>query len=362
MPRTSVIMPVFNGATHLPAAIQSVRQQSVQDWELIIVDDGSTDQTALILESVKDQRVRVFRQQNTGSAAARNVGLDAAEGEFVVFLDSDDLLLPEMLESNARFLDSHPEFGVVYSDGYYCDESGRRLWKLSHFRAQNVTGRILETLVTSPLLGASSCAMIRRSTLADRAIRFDQSLRFGEDSDLFLRLAETESFGYNPVVSCMYRIHKSNQTLTGQNLRREDLGRIRLGLLRSASFASFTVKTRATLVHQLLFESFVDSPEEQRELTGSPAFRSLPDKERGRLLRLVGDHWIVRNWPTKGATAFLERASETDLSFKSRVIYLAARLSPALLRLALRTRQRVRELASPRGPVSPFQRFNSEST
>ncbi len=117
MPRISVILPVYNRPTMLVESVGSVLAQTFTDWEIIIVDDGSTDDTpAVAARLVAEHRPRIqyLRQANAGPGAARNTGLEAARGEFIQFLDSDDLLAPEKFARQVALLDAHPERGVCY--------------------------------------------------------------------------------------------------------------------------------------------------------------------------------------------------------------------------------------------------------
>src|SRR5678816_1429776 len=104
MPKVSVITPVYNGQSYIDTAINGLLSQTLQDWELIVVDDGSTDSTPQILEKFTDQRIRIIKQQNGGEARARNVGLHNVTGEYVAFLDADDFYFPTALEELSAFL------------------------------------------------------------------------------------------------------------------------------------------------------------------------------------------------------------------------------------------------------------------
>jgi glycosyltransferase involved in cell wall biosynthesis len=114
-PQVTVIIPTFNRARYLTEAIQSVLGQTFPDYELIVVDDGSTDGTAAVLEGFGDSRLRVLRQENHGISAAMNAGLRAAQGEYIARLDSDDVWFPNLLAYETRVLDSRPDIGVVYA-------------------------------------------------------------------------------------------------------------------------------------------------------------------------------------------------------------------------------------------------------
>ena len=117
-PVVSVIIPVFNGARHIREAVESVLRQTFKDFEFIIVDDGSVDDTKALLDAwIRDGKIQYFRQQNKGPAAARNLGMSHAVGKYFKFLDADDLLYPEQLERQVKFLsDKAPS--VISATGY----------------------------------------------------------------------------------------------------------------------------------------------------------------------------------------------------------------------------------------------------
>lgn len=114
MVKISVIIPAYNGDRFLAEAIESVLQQTEPDWEIIIVDDGSTDQTASVAQQY-GKTVRYFSQTNLGVAASRNLGLAAALGDYIAFLDQDDLFLPHKLAAQGELLDRNPDLGIVNS-------------------------------------------------------------------------------------------------------------------------------------------------------------------------------------------------------------------------------------------------------
>jgi len=125
-PVVSVVIPTFNRAPYLSTAIESLRRQTLSDIEIIVVDDGSTDETQALLARVPDRRLRVIRHAvNQGIATARNAGLDAAEGRYTAVLDSDDFALPERLAKQAAFLDAHPDYAEVGAWGAWMDSDGR---------------------------------------------------------------------------------------------------------------------------------------------------------------------------------------------------------------------------------------------
>src|SRR5688572_9571182 len=120
-PRVSVITPAYNAARFLRDTIASVRSQTTSDWELIIVDDGSTDETVAIVEryALEDPRIRLLRQANAGPSAARNHGMRAARGPFFAFLDSDDQWLPQFLEHQLAVFAEYPDTSLVTANAFY---------------------------------------------------------------------------------------------------------------------------------------------------------------------------------------------------------------------------------------------------
>ena len=196
-PRVTVIVPAHNYGRYLPHALESVAAQTLAEWECIVVDDGSTDDTAAVAAHyvARDPRFRYLHQQNQGLSAARNSGLAAARGAYIQFLDADDRLAAGKLELHARFLDEHPETDVVYSEvAFFRDDDPTRLMpsiggKLSRSIMARVHGQPealarLEHYNIMPVLAA----LVRRSIIA-RAGTFDVEARACEDWGFWIRCA-----------------------------------------------------------------------------------------------------------------------------------------------------------------------------
>jgi len=126
-PKVSVILPTFNRAAYLPDAIESVLCQTFRDFELVIVDDGSTDNTRQIVQMYPDKRIRYRFKQNGGIASALNCGIKQSTGTYLARLDSDDVFLPEKLAYQVACLDANPDCGLVYTQAYNMDEKGNVL-------------------------------------------------------------------------------------------------------------------------------------------------------------------------------------------------------------------------------------------
>src|ERR1700691_3917251 len=120
----SVVMPAYNVAPFIRESVESVLCQTFSNFELIVVDDGSTDGTSDQLSSLIDPRLHIVRQANSGSSSARNNGIRFASGQYIGFLDADDLWMPNKLEAHIRFLDEHPEIDLTFSRSQIIDELG----------------------------------------------------------------------------------------------------------------------------------------------------------------------------------------------------------------------------------------------
>jgi glycosyltransferase involved in cell wall biosynthesis len=188
-PQVSVILPTYDRGWVLAEAIESVLEQDFADYELIVVDDGSTDETNAILKACGDQ-IRILRQKNNGVSAARNAGVRAAAGKLIAFLDSDDLWLPSKLSQQVAFFDRHPKAVACQTEETWI-RNGRRVNPKKRHRKPS--GMIFEPSLELCLVSPSA-VMIRR-LLFDQVGLFDESLPACEDYDLWLR------------ISCRYPIH-----------------------------------------------------------------------------------------------------------------------------------------------------------
>lgn len=188
-PRFSVIMPLYNRAGTVGRAVQSVLDQTVQDFELIVVDDGSTDDGAEKVAAFVDRRVRLIRLgENRGGNVARNAGIREARGEILCFLDSDDLYLPTKLETVARIFDERPDIDAVL-DSFRSIERRDGGEKDCRNPAVDDSGELSKLLFTRRLWKATPSISVRREA-AVRAGLFDEGLRRRQDFDFLARLAE----------------------------------------------------------------------------------------------------------------------------------------------------------------------------
>ncbi|MBM4137171.1 MAG: glycosyltransferase family 2 protein [Nitrospira sp.] len=187
MPRVSVIIPAYNSARYLLDAIDSVFAQTYKDLEVIVIDDGSTDNTKEILEPYMD-RIIFLQQVNSGPSKARNLGIQRSSGEYLAFLDADDIWFPEKLEKQVRLSDSMPEVGMVYTDAVFSYADGSRSphsW-LSTF-PKRTSGSIFESLLSACFILIPT-VMVRRECLIDVSY-FREDLKCWEGYDLWLKIA-----------------------------------------------------------------------------------------------------------------------------------------------------------------------------
>ncbi|RAM50281.1 MAG: glycosyltransferase family 2 protein [Hapalosiphonaceae cyanobacterium JJU2] len=185
MPKVSVVIPAYNAMLFLPETLESVLQQTFTDFEVFIVNDGSSDNIVEWASDIGDSRVKLISQANQRVSAARNTGIAHAQGEYIAFLDADDLWEPTKLEKQVRCLDEKPEVGLVYT------------WTLLVDKENNPTGRIFashlegniwnELLVNDPIASGSS-AMVRRICF-DTVGLFDRDLAYAPDLDMWVRIA-----------------------------------------------------------------------------------------------------------------------------------------------------------------------------
>lgn len=215
MSTVSVVVPTFNRACLVLEAIQSVLAQGYLDYEIIVVDDGSTDDTAIVLQPLSEQGViRYIYQQNQGESAARNRGIVEASGRYIAFLDSDDLFEPDKLEIQVKYLKAHPEVGLVHSGFIKFDNDGNDLgYRDPSWFSGMIYPQILSYWTT---LMAVDTVLIPKIVF-DTVGLFNESLRIGPDLDMWRRIARNYPFGFINKSLARVRVHAGN--ISGNKLR-----------------------------------------------------------------------------------------------------------------------------------------------
>lgn len=240
-PRVSLIIPAYNSAATLTRAINSVARQTFSDWELIVVDDGSTDDTPRVLEdcarTVGPRMTRV-RTENQGAGAARNLGIELARGCYIAFLDADDELLPRRFARQAALLDALPDVGLVFSDYAYRDRNGelhasvfddlapevREVPSEAIANDVRVCGPELCERMTSRYLVSTITGMVRRELLGED-IRFPNNLCYCEEWVFFLSVCRRTRGAYIDAPLALH--HHTDGSLSRTSVRRNLEHRIR---------------------------------------------------------------------------------------------------------------------------------------
>jgi glycosyltransferase involved in cell wall biosynthesis len=207
--KVSIIIATYNCDRYIEDAVKSVLHQTYQNWELIVVNDGSTDDTVKVLEPYLE-RIRYIYQENQGVSAARNRGLKEAKGDFIAFLDADDFfVLPSKLAEQVRCFEEQPSVGIVQSGWQIVDNEGKKLLELGLW--DKIPNLDLETwLIENPVL--PSAMMFRRDWL-ERAGGFDPEFSHGEDTELVLRLIRMGCQAtWFKKITVAYRQHNSNSS------------------------------------------------------------------------------------------------------------------------------------------------------
>jgi glycosyltransferase involved in cell wall biosynthesis len=206
MATVDVIIPSFNSARYLPAAIESVISQTFDDWQILLVDDGSTDTTAEVVAPFLDRlgsKIKYIKQDNRGVSAARNTAILASTAEFLALLDADDVWLPCRLSESLRVLLERPQAGLSYGLLTHMDSEGRlgSSWEGNRNHAE---GHIAPYIYMRSVELPSPTITVRRKCISEVGV-FDESLRITEDRDLWLRIAQRYEVAFVPKILALYR-------------------------------------------------------------------------------------------------------------------------------------------------------------
>ncbi len=216
MPVVSVIMPVYNVERYVARAIDSVLAQSFGDFELILIDDGGTDNSVAICQSYNDPRVKIFSQVNRGLAGARNTGIRLATGRYIALLDSDDLWHVDKLARHVAHLGENPKVGVSYSGSVMIDENDKPLGvsmrpKLRDIDAAHILCRNPIGNGSAPVMRCEVFEDIRYSVIRNNikgVAFFDESFRYAEDIECWMRISCTTKWAFEGIAGdlTLYRI------------------------------------------------------------------------------------------------------------------------------------------------------------
>jgi len=303
-PKISIVIPAYNAAVYIGETLASVFAQTLEEYEVIVINDGSPDTEAFerVLDPYGD-RIRYFKQENRGASAARNTGLRAARGEFIAFLDADDLWLPNYLEEQIRFIREHDvdlicADAVVFSDSTVDDRS----YMETLMTGTAPTGKVTFIgLLSAEQSLITSGVVARRKSIFEVGL-FDEDLRNAQDFDLWVRLARHGArMAYQRRVLLRYRSHDDSLSGSAVNMHRRELR-----------------------VYDKIEQSYNLTPAERTEVI--PAIRkrrALLEFELGKLYLAQGDF--------VGARECFHKACNQRKSWKAEVALLFSRIAPRLM-------------------------------
>lgn len=206
-PVISVIIPTYNRERYISDAIQSVLDQNFPDFEIIVVDDGSTDHTGNVVRAFQSEKIRYIYQPNYGRSKARNHALGLARGRYIAFLDSDDLYLPGKLLLQVAYMEANPEVGMIYTSARCVDEYGVPL--MDNYEA-TASGWIYERIAFFvPVTITLPTVMVRREVF-DKVGVFDVAMERFEDTDIWRRISKHYQINALSEQTCLLRTHRDN--------------------------------------------------------------------------------------------------------------------------------------------------------
>lgn len=210
--KVSIVTPVYNAEKYIAKSIESVLNQTYQDFELIIINDGSKDNSEQIIQKyLNDTRIKYFPQENKGESVARNRGLDIAQGEYIAFLDADDMYYPNKIEEQLNFFNKNDDVDVVYTDIQIIDELGNNQNELKSEEIILNQNNFIASMLYRQLIPGPAAIMLRRKCI-DNGLRYPENYLNAEDYMFTIQLALNFNFRYLPKKLYFYRRHKNNLT------------------------------------------------------------------------------------------------------------------------------------------------------
>ncbi|MEP0885156.1 glycosyltransferase [Trichocoleus sp. ST-U3] len=310
MPLISVIIPVYNGEKTLQETIESVLNQTLTDFELIVINDGSQDATLEIVERIQDPRLKAFSYANAGQATSRNRGISHACGEYISFIDADDLWTPDKLEAQLRALQDNSQAAVAYSWTKCIDELGNFSRRGSHI---SVSGDVYAKLLLIDFIENGSNPLIRAQAIAEVG-GFDESMTPSEDRDLWLRLAARYHFVAVPSPQVLYRQSPNSASANILRMEAASLRVIEQAFSQAPEFLQYLKQSSLANIYKgLTFKALEEPLERQRGLTAARllwnSIKNDPALLRSRvILKVLFKIAVVTLLPPQQAQALLAKA------------------------------------------------------
>lgn len=223
MPKVSVIIPTYNSSTTIGETLQSVFKQTCSDFEILLINDGSTDDLMEVLNDFKDSRLQILHYENGGLSAARNRGIDRASGDYLIFLDADDLWSADKLESHVDALDNarktNPKAGVVYSWSYFLDDETNACY-INHPKPYE--GDVLADILESNFVTSGSNPMIAREAINSVGY-FNDDFKGASDWEYWIRLAQQWNYILIPERQVFYRQSRTSMSSNVPKMEQDQL-------------------------------------------------------------------------------------------------------------------------------------------
>ncbi|WP_071515816.1 glycosyltransferase [Geitlerinema sp. PCC 9228] len=207
-PTVSVVVPVYNGEQTIQETIESILHQTFSDFEILVINDGSNDSTLDILSKIQQPKLKVFSYPNAGLSASRNRGVRQAKGDYISFIDADDLWTEDKLEKQLKALQENPNASVAYSWTNWIDGKGNFLRSGGYIHAE---GDVFLDLLKRDFVESGSNVLVKTKAILEVG-DFDESLNAVEDWDMWLRLAERYSFVCVPLPQILYRVSSTSMS------------------------------------------------------------------------------------------------------------------------------------------------------
>jgi glycosyltransferase involved in cell wall biosynthesis len=273
----SVILPVYNADAYLEAAVNSILAQTFRDFELLLIDDGSADNSAAILSSFNDKRIRILtNEKNEGLIFTLNRGIDAAEGKYIARMDADDISFPDRFEKQFAFMEKNPSIGVT--GGFMTELGEKRIYRHNYLDDERIRSAFL---FTNPVVHPS--AMIRRESLGDT--RYSKDYPHGEDYALWISLLPKTGFSVLPQPLIAHRSHS---------------GQVSVKFYEEQ-------KSSVSKAQQLLFHYLGLNPDEQEKELHLSLFLERYRKEEAYLTAI--ENWLLKLVVANEKTNFSNRAA-----------------------------------------------------
>ena len=318
MPTISVIIPAYNAERTIVKTIQSVLQQTFSDFEIIAIDDGCTDRTLELLQNIEDNRLKTFSYKNGGLPVARNRGITRATGEFISFIDADDLWTPNKLELQLAALQQNSMAGVAYSwTAYFMDGQEESIFP---YKPVFFEGNVYDKLLVNNIVSNGSNILVRKQAI-ESVGKFETTLKSCEDWDFYIRLAAKWHFALVPKHQILYRQSSNAMTSKVEVMEQEALRVIERAYQSAPSEYQFLKKRSFAWIYEYCTQQYLKYSNDikgakkasQKFLTAIRWYPQILLGNYGRDLCV----WLIKKW----ILVFLDRGRVVKhkiLSFNSK--------------------------------------------